>query len=65
MLNRDLILIEALLNELMDSDPDFAERFIQKQLAKVELNKRLNAYKEFKKQRLATYFSERYPIYDK
>lgn len=65
MLNRDLVLIETLLNELMDSDPDLAERFIQEQLAKVELAKRLSAYKEFKKQRLTTYFSEKYPIYDK
>lgn len=41
----NVIKVESLLDELIDADPDIAERFIQERLGRLELKKRLTAYK--------------------
>lgn len=47
MLNDEKVkVVEALLNELIENDPDRAKRFIQEQLAKLDLQKRLDHYKK-------------------
>ena len=49
MLNDEKVkVVEALLNELIENDPDRAKRFIQEQLAKLDLQKRLDHYKKQK-----------------
>lgn len=58
MLNDEKVkVVEALLNELIENDPDRAKRFIQEQLAKLDLQKRLDHYK---KQNHIDWLNEKY-----